>query len=205
MHASSYNKSFYRRVFDLFISSFGFLITLPFIILISAAIKTTSNGSIFFLQKRVGRNGRVFEIIKFRTMIPNAEKNQHDLKKLNEADGPVFKIKDDPRFTRFGKMLSRTGLDELPQLINVLKGDMSIVGPRPLPVDEAKKLNRKQKIRELVKPGITSSWVAEGSHEMSFKKWMKLDEAYIKNASFVEDISIIYKTIGIVFHSVLKL
>jgi lipopolysaccharide/colanic/teichoic acid biosynthesis glycosyltransferase len=160
---------------------------------------------VFFIQTRVGKRGKLFKIIKFRTMVKNAEKLKSRYNNLNEADGPVFKIKNDPRFTRIGKMLSKIGLDELPQFINVIEGDMSIVGPRPLPVSEAKKLTREQRIRELVKPGITSSWVTSGSHKMPFKRWMKLDADYVKDATILTDISIIYKTTQIIFRSILKL
>ena len=128
-------------------------------------------------------------------MIKNAEKLKNKYKRLNQADGPVFKIYDDPRFTKIGKILSKLGLDELPQLINVLKGEMSLVGPRPLPVDEAKKLTKEQKIREMVRPGITSTWVIEGSHRLSFKKWMQLDKEYVENATFLKDLKIIIKTV----------
>jgi lipopolysaccharide/colanic/teichoic acid biosynthesis glycosyltransferase len=138
-------------------------------------------------------------------MIPNAERIKPRLKKQNQADGLVFKIRDDPRFTKFGKLLSRTGLDELPQMINVLKGEMSMVGPRPLPVKEAFRLTREQKIRELVKPGITSSWVIGGSHKLSFKKWMSLDRKYVENATFVSDLSIIKDTVILIGNFILKL
>lgn len=138
-------------------------------------------------------------------MVTNADKIQNRFKNLNEADGPVFKIQNDPRFTKFGKILSKTGLDELPQLINVVKGEMSLVGPRPLPVSEAIKLTKQQKIRELVKPGITSGWVTGGSHQMPFEKWMKLDADYVQNATFTTDISIIYKTFWMITRSILKL
>lgn len=202
---SKYHKSLIKKIVDVTLSSLCFLITLPLIVFISLASKFTSKGTIFFIQKRIGKDGKIFKIIKFRTMTPDAEKVKNKFVKLNEADGPVFKIHNDPRFTKFGKILSRTGLDELPQFINVLKGEMSMVGPRPLPVNEAKRLTKKQKIRELVKPGITSSWVIEGSHQMSFKKWMDLDAYYVKNATFATDIYIISKTFLMILRSILKL
>lgn len=202
---NSYHNSFVKRFFDTAVSLFCVLITFPLTILISLVIKFTSRGTVFFVQKRVGKNEKVFKIIKFRTMAPNASKAQNHYRNLNEADGPVFKIHNDPRFTGFGKILSKTGLDELPQLVNVLKGEMSMVGPRPLPVNEAKKLTKQQRIREMVKPGITSSWVTGGSHRMSFKKWMELDADYVKNATLLTDISIIGKTFLMVARSILKL
>ena len=133
-----------------------------------------------------------------------SEKLQNKYRSINEADGPVFKIYNDPRLTPIGKILSQTGLDEIPQLINVLKGDMSIVGPRPLPVEEAKKLTKTQKIRQLVNPGITSSWVVEGSHSLSFKKWMELDKDYVENANLTTDITISVKTFLIVFRQLFR-
>ena len=140
----------------------------------------------------------------FRTMYEGADRNQKKYAHLNEADGPVFKIMDDPRFVGIGKFLARTGLDELPQLINVIRGEMSLVGPRPLPVSEAKKLTEAQKVRELVKPGMTSSWVISGAHSLSFAEWMKLDRIYVENASFLTDLSILIKTSEIVLKQILK-
>ncbi len=124
-----------------------------------------------------------------------AKDQQQSLRHLNEADGPVFKIRDDPRFTKIGKFLARIGLDELPQLINVIKGEMSLVGPRPLPVAEAIKLNQSQKIRELINPGITSSWAIKGTHSMKFNEWMRLDKQHILKASLLSDINILFKTL----------
>jgi len=176
----------------------------PAIGIITLLIKLTSAGPAFFKQRRVGKDGKVFTLIKFRTMRMGAEKERKNLKHLNQADGPVFKILDDPRYTRFGKILARTGLDELPQLLNVLRGEMSLVGPRPLPLYEAEKLNKAQKVRELVKPGITSSWIVSGAHNLKFSQWMNLDKEYVKNASLAIDLSILFKTAGIVFALVLR-
>jgi len=133
----------------------------------------------------------------------NAESEKHKYLKLNEANGPVFKIKNDPRFTNFGKYLSYTGLDELPQIINVLKGEMSIVGPRPLPDHEYLKLRKKYRTRNFVKPGITSLWVVSGSHRLSFEKWMSLDMEYIKGANLLLDLKIILETILIPLKTVI--
>lgn len=194
MKISQYHNSFLKRFVDLAFAIFFALITLPISIIIFCAIKITSNGNGFFFQKRTGIDGKVFRIIKFRTMVNNATKMQSRLKNINEADGPVFKISNDPRFTKFGRMLSRTGLDELPQFVNVIKGEMSIVGPRPLPLSESMQLSKSDKIRERVKPGITSSWVIKGSHELSFRRWMELDRQYVNSATFLTDIYIIWKT-----------
>lgn len=128
-------------------------------------------------------------------MIKNSDKNQKKYKYLNIANGPVFKIPDDPRYTKLGKVLAKLGIDEIPQLINVLKSEMSLVGPRPLPIIEAKKLSSKYKKRELILPGITSSWVISGGHQMSFDKWMRLDLNYVKQANLKTDAEIILKTI----------
>lgn len=128
-------------------------------------------------------------------MEEGAERQQWRYLHLNEADGPVFKIRDDPRFTRVGKFIARAGLDEVAQLINVAKGEMSLVGPRPLPVSEAKKLTPFQNARHLIKPGVTSSWVVKGPHSMKFKKWMQLDRQYVLRASFAGDVAILVKTL----------
>jgi lipopolysaccharide/colanic/teichoic acid biosynthesis glycosyltransferase len=205
MNTNNYNTSFLKWALDVILSSIGLFITFPLILLISLIIRLTEKDSVFFLQKRAGEGGKTFKIIKFRTMVPNAEKIQSRLKKLNEADGPVFKIIDDPRFTKFGKILSKTGLDELPQLINVLKGEMSMVGPRPLPVSEAKKLSLVHRKRNLIKPGLTSLWIVNGSHSMSFNAWMKSDQLYIKKASFNLDMAILAKTVLIILKSCLSL
>jgi len=162
--------------------------------LIAVGIKLTSKGPIIFSQKRIGKNGKVFTIYKFRTMYVGAHKDKDKFLDLNEADGPVFKIRDDPRFVGIGKFLARTGLDELPQLWNVIRGEMSLVGPRPLPVDERARLPLWQRERERTLPGITSSWVVNGHHNVSFKDWMRSDLDYIENQSLVDDLQILAKT-----------
>jgi len=192
---NSYHNSFTKTVFDLSCSVLGLIISSPLLLLIVILQKNFNHGPILFKQIRVGKNGKPFQMIKFRTMKVGAEKLQRSLSNLNEADGPVFKILNDPRFTKFGKILAKTGLDELPQLINVLKSEMSIVGPRPLPVYEAEKLTKEQKVRELVLPGITSAWVVNGSHRLSFAKWISLDKDYVQNASFAADLGILGKTV----------
>ncbi|MCH7641240.1 sugar transferase [Patescibacteria group bacterium] len=190
-----YHFSLLKPLFDFTSSFFGLLIFSLLFLVITMAIKAGSKGPVFFVQKRVGKKGKTFKIIMFRTMYVGAERDQKEFAHLNEADGPVFKIKDDPRFVGIGRFLARTGLDELPQLINVIKGEMSLVGPRPLPVSEARKLTKAQKIRELVKPGMTSSWVISGAHKVSFKEWMRLDRDYLQHASLKEDLRILFKTV----------
>lgn len=205
MNVSSYHNSLLKRTFDLFFSLFFLIVLFPLAAVISVFIKVTSKGKVLFFQKRVGKDGQIFSIIKFRTMKKGAEANKKKFSYLNESDGPAFKIRNDPRFTKFGKVLSHTGLDELPQLINVMRGEMSIVGPRPLPIDEAKKLSKKERVRELVLPGITSTWVTKGSHRLTFKKWMQLDAKYVKNASFFGDLGTIFSTFFLIIRYILKL
>jgi lipopolysaccharide/colanic/teichoic acid biosynthesis glycosyltransferase len=194
MEANLYHSSLVKIALDSLVSFFGILLLSPAIITIAVLVKITSKGPIFFLQRRVGKDGKVFRIVKFRTMVSNASKIQNRYRYLNEADGVVFKIHNDPRFTWFGKYLARSGFDELPQLFNVLKGEMSMVGPRPLPVYEANKLDRLQKFRNLVKPGVTSTWVINGAHKLPFRKWMELDRKYVMNASLGGDVVILIKT-----------
>ncbi len=164
------------------------LFLLPVYLVLSMLIIIYSGFPVIFRQKRVGLNGKVFTMYKFRTMHNGAEKEQESLKSLNEADGPVFKIRNDPRFTRIGRFLNHSGLDELPQFINVLKGDMGLVGPRPLPVNEENKIDKKyQLVRRSVSPGIISLWVIEGHHKMSFEEWMKCDLRYIEKKTYFYD------------------
>jgi len=158
-------------------------------------IKATSKGPVFFVQQRIGYNGRLFNCLKFRTMIENAEEIKKDLKKLNEMDGPVFKIKNDPRITKVGRFLRKTSIDELPQIINVLKGDMSLVGPRPPVPDEVSQYELEDRRRLSMRPGITCIWQVNGRNAIGFDKWMELDRQYIDNWSLWLDIKILAKTI----------
>ena len=200
---SPYHFSAIKRGIDLTLSLIGLLALWPLYLLISLLLKLINHEPIFFVQARVGKNGKTFSMFKFRTMTVGAHTKQKNFKKQNEADGPVFKIRNDPRFTKFGKVLAHTGFDELPQLINVLKGEMSLVGPRPLPISEAIRVPGKYKARSLIKPGITSTWVIGGSHSMGFKKWMELDLKYIKQASLALDIKVLMSTLGVLVKSIL--
>jgi len=164
-------------------------------IIIGAAIMIFSGSQIIFSQLRTGYLGKQFLMYKFRTMRKGAATEQRNFKQLNEANGPVFKIHNDPRFTRVGKFFAHTGLDELPQLINVLRGDMALIGPRPLPVSEAGNLKSWQKARNTVKPGIISPWILEGYHKQTFDAWMKSDIAYIKKKNFGYDVRLAAQTI----------
>lgn len=178
-----------------------FTVLSPLFLIISIILKFTSGSPVVFSQKRMGKDRKVFTMYKFRTMVPEAEDLKKRYQHLNEASGPVFKIHDDPRYTKFGKFLSHTGLDELPQLINIIKGEMAFVGPRPLPVDEARKVPGKYDTRFSVLPGITSSWVTQGSHSMPFDDWMALDVRYAKSHTSGEDMSIVFRTLLLVIRS----
>jgi lipopolysaccharide/colanic/teichoic acid biosynthesis glycosyltransferase len=154
-------------------------------------------GPAFFTQPRVGREGKVFKVIKFRTMYPDAEERLAQLVDQNESDGLLFKIKNDPRITPIGRLLRRTSLDELPQLINVLKGEMSLVGPRPLPADDGDFLGDVRR-RLLVKPGITGLWQVSGRSELSWDDAVRLDLYYVDNWSLAFDLVILWRTVGVV-------
>jgi len=172
------------------IALFLLILSIPFWLVFYVFIKLDSKGPFIFKQKRMGKSKTTFTMYKFRTMVKNAESLKKKYLKLNQANGPVFKIKNDPRYTKFGRVLSYTGLDELPQLLNIIKGEMAFVGPRPLPVEEAKKIPKKYEQRFSVLPGVTSLWVLKGQHELSFNKWMELDLNYIKNKSGIYDLKI---------------
>lgn len=177
------------------------VILLPVFIFLSLFLLLGEGWPIFFKQKRTGKDGRIFEIIKFRTMRVGAEKEQKKLASFNEADGPVFKIHNDPRHTRVGRFLFHTGLDELPQLVNVLKGEMAIVGPRPLPVAEEIKIEKKyQSVRRRVKPGIVSPWIVNGYHSMKFENWMKSDVEYVGKKSVIYDGYLFGKSVVLAVH-----
>jgi len=177
------------------------LFVIPVIPVIALLIKLTSPGPVFFRQQRSGLNGAPFTIFKFRTMATNAEQFKHELEAMNEMTGPVFKVTNDPRITPIGKWLRKYSLDELPQLFNVLRGEMSLVGPRPLPVDEVKRFNDLAHRRRLsVKPGLTCLWQVQGRNKISdFKEWVRLDLEYIDNWSIWLDLAILIRTIPAVF------
>lgn len=170
------------------------LLLLPLGVVLALLIFLTSGPPVFYLQRRIGKNNKPFILYKFRTMAVGAEKQQAKLERLNEANGPVFKIRDDPRFTKLGKFLSHTGLDELPQLVNIFKGEMALVGPRPLPVVEAAKLKPWQKKRHAILPGLISPWILEGYHAKPFDAWMKSDIKYIQEKNIWYDAGLIFRT-----------
>jgi lipopolysaccharide/colanic/teichoic acid biosynthesis glycosyltransferase len=169
---------------------------LPLFGIIAALIKLSSEGPVFFIQERVGLNKRKFRIYKFRTMVPNAEQLMAQLEQENEISGPVFKIKKDPRITSIGRLLRSTSIDELPQLFNVLKGDMSLVGPRPLPLRDYEGFSDDwQRRRFSVRPGITCLWQVNGRSSIPFEQWMKLDLQYMDEWSLWLDLKILARTI----------
>lgn len=185
-----------RRAQDIVFSLLALILLAPLALVISLAIVLDSPGDgAIFRQRRVGRDGKLFWLYKFRTMCPDAEKRLNELLKLNQMDGPVFKIKGDPRITRMGRFLRKTSLDELPQLLNVLRGDMSIVGPRPALPREVELYNDYQRQRLYVTPGLSCYWqIAPHRNEMSFDEWVALDLKYIQERSFWVDWKIIFKT-----------
>lgn len=187
---------FFKRIQDVVFSVVALIVLLPVFLIISIAIYVDSPGDpVIFRQMRVGKNGKQFVLYKFRTMCVGAEAQLESLKSSNEMDGPVFKIKDDPRITPVGKFLRRSALDELPQLINVIHGDMSVVGPRPPLVSEVAQYNAYQRQRLLVRPGLTCYWqVSHEKNSLPFDEWMKLDMRYIENRSFLLDWKLIFKT-----------
>ncbi|MBU1117980.1 sugar transferase [Patescibacteria group bacterium] len=180
-----------------FLGLFLLLVSLPLMVVIALLVWIFSGWPIFFCQKRVGFRGKIFNIIKFRTMRRDAELLKKAYRQLNEADGPVFKIRNDPRLTRVGKFLFHSGLDEMPQFINMIKGEMVLVGPRPLPVEEERKIGKKYMKREEVRPGIVSPWILSGYHKMKFEDWMESDLGYVKNKSLWGDFKIVLRSCGL--------
>jgi len=185
-----------KRVLDFILALLALIVVSPVMLVAAALIKITSPGPIFFRQKRIGQNKRKFTIYKFRSMAVDAEEKMRQLEHLNEVSGPVFKIKQDPRITPIGKFLRKTSIDELPQLFNVVKGDMSLVGPRPLPVRDYEGFNEDWHRRRFsVRPGITCLWQVNGRSSIPFEKWMELDMQYIDKWSLWLDLKILAQTI----------
>ena len=190
-----------KKILDIVGSLLAVIFLSPLLITIAVIIKVTSPGPVIYQQPRVGLRGRQFQLYKFRTMVVNADELKKELEDLNEADGPAFKIADDPRVTKVGKFLRKTGLDELPQLFNILKGEMSLIGPRPPLPEETAQYERWQLRRLSVKPGLSCFWqVKPDRNSIKFEKWMELDLAYIDNWSLRLDFVILFKTIKTIFH-----
>jgi exopolysaccharide biosynthesis polyprenyl glycosylphosphotransferase len=192
----------WKSFMDFWISFVIIFILSPLMLIVAVIIKTSSKGPVVFKQERVGLRGRKFYIYKFRTMVHNAEELKAKLLAMNESDGPAFKIKKDPRITAIGRLIRKTGLDELPQLFNVLKGEMSLIGPRPPIPGEVEKYERWQLRRLSVKPGITCTWqIIPNRNDVVFEKWMKLDMQYIDNWSLRADFVLFFRTILSVFRA----
>ena len=187
-----------KRIFDIVVSSVALVLLAPVFLIISAIICLDDpHGGPIFKQTRIGRHGEPFQLYKFRTMVVDAENMREKLLQQNEMDGPVFKIKKDPRITRVGGVLRRVSLDELPQLFNVLKGDMSVVGPRPPLPGEVERYTDYQRLRLIVTPGLTCQWqVAPERNEIPFQKWVEMDLEYIQYRTMLLDIKLILKTPG---------
>lgn len=188
---------FVRRLQDVILCSIALIVLSPIMLISAIAIVLDDpQGGSIFSQKRVGRDGKLFKMYKFRTMCVDAESRLHELMAKNEQDGPAFKIQDDPRITRVGRILRKTSIDELPQLINIIKGDMTIVGPRPALPSEVERYTQMQRQRLYVTPGLTCYWqIQPHRNKISFSKWIELDLQYIRERSFVTDWKIILLTI----------
>lgn len=188
-----------KRVMDILGAGCGLVLLSPVIIIVAILVKFSSKGPIFFSQKRVGKNGKEFNMYKFRSMVVNAEELKEKLAAQNEMSGPMFKMKDDPRVTKIGKFIRKTSLDELPQLWNVIKGDMSLVGPRPSLPKEVAQFEEWMYKRLAVKPGLTCYWQVSGRNNIDFEDWMKLDCRYVDERNLWIDIKLIFKTVGVLF------
>lgn len=193
-----FGYDFMKRTLDIVCSLIAIIVLSPVFIITAAAIKLTSPGKCIYTQIRVGKNGRYFTIYKFRSMYVDSEERLAELQKFNEKDGPIFKMKNDPRITPVGHFIRHFSIDELPQLFNILRGDMSIVGPRPALPQEVAEYSHADSIRLAVKPGLTCIWQVSGRSNLDFKEWMKLDREYIVKRNFLFDILLILKTIPVV-------
>ena len=191
---------FFKRAMDIIGSLCGIILLSPLLIIVALAIKIEDpKGSIFFSQQRCGKDNKLFPMYKFRSMVSNAEELLEELMEHNEMDGPVFKIKDDPRITRVGKFIRKTSIDELPQLFNIFMGHMSIVGPRPAIPHEVAEYSHYHKQRLLVKPGLTCIWQVSGRNSIGFDEWMEMDLEYIEKRDLWMDTKLIFKTVGVLF------
>lgn len=190
---------FIKRFIDIISSLLGLIVLSPLLIIVSILIKVDSKGPIFFSQERVGLRGKHFKMYKFRSMVINAEEIKDKLRGKNEMSGPMFKMKNDPRVTKIGKLIRKTSIDELPQLFNVLKGDMSLVGPRPSLPKEVKEFEPWMLERLEVKPGITCYWQVMGRNSIGFEEWMSLDVKYVHERCLSLDLKLIFKTFFVLF------
>lgn len=187
-----------KRFFDICLSSAALVVLSPLLLVIAILIYLEDKGPVIYSQTRIGKDGRAFKLYKFRSMCVDADEKLKDLQELNERDGPVFKIKNDPRVTKVGKFIRKTCIDELPQLVNIIKGDMSIVGPRPPLPNEVEQYNSYQKQRLLVVPGLTCYWQIQKGEETTFDEWVELDLKYIKEQSILLDFRLILLTFKVI-------
>jgi len=191
-----------KRFIDVVCSLCGLILLSPILVIISLIIKIEDrNGKVIFKQQRVGKNGAIFEMYKFRSMVSNAEELLLTLKEQNEATGPLFKMENDPRITKIGKVLRKTSLDELPQLINILKGEMSLVGPRPALPREVEQYSEYDRQRLNALPGLTCYWQVNGRSKLTFEEQVELDIKYINEKNILTDIKLIFKTFKVLFGS----
>ncbi|WP_300385441.1 sugar transferase [Clostridium sp.] len=188
-----------KRLIDIIGCLLGIIFLSPMLLIVAIAIRLESKGKVIFSQKRIGQYGEEFKMYKFRSMVINAEELKAKLTKQNEMSGPMFKIKEDPRVTKVGKFIRKTSIDELPQLVNILKGDMSIVGPRPSLPKEVEQFETWMTKRLEVKPGLTCYWQVSGRNNIDFEEWMELDVKYVNEKSFLLDIKLILKTVKVLF------
>lgn len=193
-------KQFGKRIFDFVVSLLALIALLPVFLVIGILIKLDSRGPVLYSSKRYGRRGNIFYMYKFRSMVEDADQHLEKLKEKNEVDGPIFKIRQDPRVTDMGRFLRKYSLDELPQILNVLIGDMSLVGPRPFPIEQIEKEDLNQLKRLEVRPGITGLWQVRGRSDVSFARLVRWDIWYINNWSFWLDLNILFQTIPVVIH-----
>ena len=187
-----------KRFFDICLSTAALVVLSPLLLVIAILIYLEDKGPVIYSQTRIGKDGRAFKLYKFRSMCVDADEKLKDLQELNERDGPVFKIKNDPRVTKVGKFIRKTCIDELPQLVNIIKGDMSIVGPRPPLPNEVEQYNSYQKQRLLVVPGLTCYWQIQKGEETTFDEWVELDLKYIKERSILLDFRLILLTFKVI-------
>ncbi|WP_040213590.1 sugar transferase [Clostridium polynesiense] len=185
---------FLKRIIDILGSLVGIVFLSPILLIVAVAIKLDSKGPIVFSQIRVGKNGEKFKMYKFRSMVENAEEKLKELQNKNEMSGPMFKMKEDPRVTKVGRFIRKTSIDELPQLFNVLKGEMSLVGPRPNLPKEVEEFEPWMLNKFIAKPGLTCYWQVSGRNDIGFEEWMRLDAKYIQERNTWIDIKLIFKT-----------
>lgn len=188
-----------KRIIDIMGALCGILLLSPLMIVVGIWVKLDSKGPIFFTQERVGQYGNIFKMFKFRSMCTDAEYLLDKLQGENEMSGPMFKMKEDPRVTKVGKFIRKTSIDELPQLFNILKGEMSLVGPRPSLPKEVEQFTAFQRQRLIAKPGLTCYWQVRGRSDVSFEEWMEMDVQYLMERNTLVDIGLIFKTVGVLF------